>query len=90
MVNLEIGSIVLDGWKVTKNIGEGAYGTVFVVEKTTGKRALQSALKVISIPPSQNEIKKYYSLGMDEESVKNTIKEYVDEMVQEIDIMSIM
>lgn len=36
MVNLEIGSIVLDGWKVTKNIGEGAYGTVFVVEKTTG------------------------------------------------------
>lgn len=87
MLNLEIGSVVLDGWKVKKQIGEGAYGKVFIVEKTIGKRPFRSALKVISIPPSQDEIKKYYSLGMDEESVKNKVKEYVDEMINEIDTM---
>lgn len=82
------GTIVFDGWKIEKLIGEGSYGKVYKIAKTEYGITTTSALKVITIPQSQTEIKNAYSDGMDEKSVTTYFKDFVDEIVKEILVMS--
>lgn len=85
-----VGSTVLDGWKIVRLIGEGAYGKVFEIEKSIDSYGLttHSALKVIQIPQSQGDIRSALSEGMDEHTVTSQFRSYVDEIVHEIAVMS--
>ena len=49
----------IDGkWYINKELGSGAFGTVFEVQRKDFPD-MKSALKVISIPTSQNEVDSY-------------------------------
>jgi len=88
MMNYEIGTVVMDGWKIIEKIGEGSYGRVFKVEKAKyGNLKDTAALKVIQIPPSQDVIKAQLAEGTDPATIRNSLKGYVDDMVKEVSIL---
>lgn len=84
----QIGTVVLDDWKIVELIGEGAYGKVFKIEKTNYGITTYSALKVIRVPQSPADIRTALSEGMDEKTVTSYFQGFVDEIVKEIAIMA--
>ena len=87
-MNYTIGTRVFQNWEITREIGEGSYGKVFVVEKNEFGISAKSALKVITIPKSVSDIKSALSDGMDEKSVTTYFRGVVQEIVQECATMS--
>lgn len=87
-MNYRIGSTVLGNWTITRQLGKGSFGQVFEVQKTDYGITTTSALKVIHIPPSFDDIEAAFSEGMDEQSVTAYFQGFVDKIVKEIAIMS--
>lgn len=71
-------------WKVEEIIGKGSYGAVFRCVDTKGNR---SAVKVISVPQNDSEIKPRTSEKMTSEQIKEYYKDIADDMVKEIEIL---
>ena len=61
----EIGDKVLDEWVITRTIGEGSYGKVVEIERNEFGLSMKSALKIISIPGNNSEIKAVMGEGVD-------------------------
>lgn len=83
-----VGTKVFDVWEIKRQIGEGANGKVYEIERTEFGLTIKSALKVIQIPKTISDIQVAMSEGMDEESVTNYFEGFVQELVGEIAIMS--
>lgn len=80
----------IDGkWYINKELGSGAFGTVFEVQRKDFPD-MKSALKVISIPTSQNEVDSYReeNFDLDEKSVTSYFYGFVEEFVKEFRLMS--
>ena len=86
-MNYTIGDSVFNDWLITGKIGEGATGKVFEIEKNDSMIQAKSALKVIRIPKSASDVREIMSEGMDEMSVTQYFREFVDEILREIKIM---
>ena len=86
-MNYAIGDFVFNDWQITREIGEGATGKVFEIEKNDSVITAKSALKVIRIPRSVSDVKTVMSEGMDEKSVTQYFREFVDEILREIKVM---
>lgn len=71
-------------WKVEEIIGKGSYGAVFRCVDTEGNK---SAVKVISVPQNDNEIKPTTSEKMTSEQMKEYYKDIADDMVKEIELL---
>lgn len=84
----EVGNQVFEGWKIVKELGQGASGKVFELQKDDFHIVTKSALKIIQVPSSKSAIDSVMSEGMDEQSVTSYFKSFVDEIVREIAIMS--
>ena len=76
-------------WNIVRELGSGAYGTVFEVETNDLIRA-RSALKIVTIPASQSEVDSYRkeSFDNDERSVTSYFYGMVQEFIKEIQLMS--
>ena len=83
-----IGDKVFNDWQITEEIGEGSYGKVYKITKSSFNVVSWSALKVISIPRTVQEIKEVMSEGMDDKSVTSHFEGIVEQFVREIAIMS--
>lgn len=80
----------IDGkWYLTKELGSGAFGTVFEVERKDFSDA-KSAMKIISIPNSPNEVETFKedNYDMDDASVTSYFYGFVEEFVKEFQLMS--
>lgn len=80
----------IDGkWYITKKIGKGSFGTVFEIERRDYAN-MKSALKVITIPSSPSDLKSFRNdnFDMDDESIKKYFYSFVDEFMQEFQLMS--
>lgn len=80
----------IDGkWYINKELGSGAFGTVFEVQRKDFPD-MKSALKVISIPTSQNEVDSYMeeNFDLDDKSVTSYFYGFVEEFVKEFRLMS--
>ena len=75
-------------WHITRQLGEGAYGKVFEMEREDFGVTYKAALKAITIPATQSELRSVRSEGMDEESVRTYFGELVRKLVQEFALMS--
>ena len=82
-----MGSVVLDGWKITRLLGEGSYGRVFEMERTEFGQTYQAALKVITVPQSRSEITSVISEGMSTPQAEAYFHGIVEELVHEFSIM---
>lgn len=78
-------------WYVDENpLGEGSFGKVYKVHKEEFGRQYYAAVKMISLPQSKEDLNRARSeFNDDEPSVRSYFKGMVDDIVQEIDLMSI-
>ena len=79
-----------DAWYITRLIGEGGFGKVFEIERRGQfeDKTFTSALKVIAVPSSDEELKSVMTSGMDQNGVRNYFYETVKNFTHEITIMN--
>lgn len=82
------GDVVLGSWTLVRLIGEGSYGKVFEAEREDFGMTYKAAVKIITIPQSDSEVKNARAEGMDEDSVTSYFRSFVEEIVQEFALMS--
>lgn len=75
-------------WTINSLIGEGSFGRVYEIERKDFGRTYKAALKAITIPESESEIKSAMSEGMDEVSVSDYFMSCVEQVVDEFALMS--
>lgn len=75
-------------WNEDCVLGEGSFGKVYRAKRTEyGGRTFYSAIKVISVPKNQQEIRTARSQGMDDEAIYNYFRGLVDNLLNEITLM---
>jgi len=74
-------------WQVEKQLGKGAFGTVYQVSRHDHNLTSYAAVKVISIPQDSSEIDTLRSEGLDINASKTYLKGVVDDVVREIQLM---
>jgi serine/threonine protein kinase len=75
-------------WYVDELIGEGSFGKVNKCRKEEFSRTYYSAVKIISIPQNDADLRQIRGEGMDEESARSYFQAFVSDIIQEIDLMS--
>ena len=73
---------VWPGWETVRLIGRGSFGAVYEIERKIRKTTERSAMKVITIPKENGEIKELSLKGYDRESITErfqTLKESIEE-----------
>lgn len=75
-------------WKITRLIGEGSFGKVFEIEREDFGRTYKAALKAITIPQSESEVKSVLADGMDMQSATTYYRGFVEEVVDEFALMA--
>ena len=75
------------GWKTVRLIGRGSFGAVYEIERDMLGEKEKAALKVITIPQSDGDIREMVSDGYDEESITSTFKEHLKSIVAEYSLM---
>ena len=79
----------LDGWEITREISSGSFGRVYEIKKLDNfGETDHSALKVISIPESGNEVNSYRDDGLDDESIIKILTNRVKDIREEFFLMS--
>ena len=76
------------GWQNVGLIGEGSFGKVFRIRREEFGRAYEAALKVITIPHNDADIRAAYEEGMDDKSVTEYFRSCVEDIVAEFALMS--
>lgn len=76
-------------WHIKRLIGEGGFGKVFEIERRGQfeEKAFTSAMKVITVPSSPEELKSVAASGMSGENVRSYFYETVKNFSHEITIM---
>ena len=75
------------GWKTVRLIGRGSFGAVYEIERDMLGEKEKAALKVITIPQSDGDIREMVSDGYDEESITSTFREHLKSIVAEYSLM---
>ncbi len=86
--NYEIGSVVFSNWIITNTIGEGSFGKVFEIQRSDDFTTELSALKVITVPQSDAEVRSLIEAGRTKEQAQKYLFSMVERIVDEIKIMS--
>ena len=76
------------GWKNVGLLGEGSFGKVFRIQREEFGQVYEAALKRITIPSNEAEIRAAYEEGMDEKSVTDYFRSCVEDIVAEFALMS--
>lgn len=76
------------GWENAGLIGEGSFGRVYRIRRQDFGQTYESALKVMTIPASQSDVRAAYEEGMDEASVTKYFHSFVEDIVEEFALMS--
>ena len=80
--------IEYEGWHVVRRIGTGSFGSVYEIEREDFGYTYKSALKVISIPKSEQElIDVKNNVGKSEDSLKAYYQSVASEIVKEFELM---
>lgn len=81
-------SKVWGGWELKELLGEGSFGKVYRIERKEFGHTYEAALKLITIPKNQSEIKSILNDGMDEHSATMYFRSIVEDIVEEFALMS--
>ena len=78
------------GWETVRQIGSGSFGSVYEIRRDVFGDVEQAALKVITIPHSQNDIDEWISEGYEKEDIANRLHSYLQDIVKEYSLMAKM
>lgn len=76
------------GWEKVELLGEGSFGKVYKIRREEYGVVNEAALKVITIPGSQADLAAAREEGMDDASVTNYFKSFVEDLAAEFAMMS--
>lgn len=79
-----IGDVVLGNWKLTRLLGEQADGTVYEAEREDFGTIYRSAVKIVTIPADQGELRSVKAEGMTDSEAEAYFKGFVGELLREI------
>lgn len=83
-----VGMHVLGDWKIVRKLGQGVGGQVFEIQKEIQGVTLKSALKIICIPQSAEEIGEILKEGVVEESLDEYYMQVVQKTLEEVKRMA--
>ena len=76
-------------WKVVRELGQGSYGSVYLIERQIGSETIQSAMKVVRLPASDAEAEQMMRrTGMSREEAAAYYRSMSDALLPEIQLMS--
>ena len=75
-------------WYVNSLIGEGSFGKVYKVRREEFGKTYYSAVKLITIPQNEADLRQIRGEGMDDASLRSYFHAFVTDIIQEIDLMS--
>lgn len=75
-------------WYIKDQIGEGSFGKVYIIERKEMGVTYRSALKAVTIPQSQSEIKSIMMDGMSKADVEQYYLRLVHDIVNEFILMA--
>lgn len=76
------------GWKIGERLGEGNYGSVYEIERTDLGVTFKSALKIISIPKNDSELREIMVEMDDEDSARIYFESVAKELTSELSVMA--
>ena len=79
---------IFGAWRITRLIGEGSFGKVFEMEREDFGVTYKAALKAITVPANESEVREVMAEGMDEASVRDYFGTFVQDLVKEFALMS--
>ena len=79
---------IFGAWYIKKKIGAGSFGEVYEIERKEFGRVYRSALKVMSVPFNDDEIRAMMADGTDKESIATYYEGVVKDIAEENAIMS--
>ena len=74
-------------WEIAEFLGEGSYGKVYKAVKKDYGAEMFSAIKIITIPKSQAEVKALRADGMSLEGARSYLEGVVNKFINEIKVM---
>ncbi|MCL1851541.1 MAG: protein kinase [Peptococcaceae bacterium] len=77
-----------NAWYVESLLGQGAFSKVYKVYRESFGKTIYSAVKIISIPQDENEIRLMKREGLDEASMRLFFHDMAKEIVNEVDLIS--
>lgn len=83
-----IGSTVFGSWIIKQKIGEGSFGQVFEIQREDFGQTYRAALKVISVPQSEAELRGVLEEGMTMAEAEQYFYSVVEDIVREFALMA--
>ena len=76
--------VVWPGWEVVRKIGEGSFGGVYEIHRTLPDgRVEKAALKKLTVPKDNSEIRELYSQSFSKENITAHYKDQMRDLVNE-------
>lgn len=75
-------------WYITKLLGRGSFGEVYEITREELGVTYKAALKVISVPQDEDDVKVRMTAGTDVDTISEYYEEILKEIVRENEIMS--
>jgi Leucine-rich repeat (LRR) protein len=75
-------------WYVESLLGEGSFGKVYKVRREEFGMTYFSAVKIITIPQNDSDLRQMRSEGMDDASARSYFHAFVTDIIQEVNLMS--
>ena len=85
---MDISQIRYEPWRVVRQLGKGSYGSVFEIQREEFGELYKAALKVISIPQSDEDIITNRADGMTDKSMASYYHSVVKELTHELALLS--
>jgi serine/threonine protein kinase len=79
---------IFGSWYLSRQIGKGSFGKVYEITREEYGTTYRSALKIISIPQDEDDVKTILASGTEMESVTEYYKGILKEIVNENEIMA--
>lgn len=84
---MEERKVTWPGWENVRLIGRGSFGGVYEIQRDVFGERERAALKVISIPQNESDVRELYADGYDDESIAKTFQDYLKNIVAEYSLM---